>query len=130
MSATLVPISSRPTMSSCCANTQTRPPREVSGRWVLGAGTSPRRFAFCSAQKRVMMRGEREAGTRMANMPYPQRQPDRWRTCVEMLALTKALMMNGAEVRPETRPRHLRVVISATMTDVRSCNPLWKGMVN
>ena len=38
-----------------------------------------------------------------------------------------ALMMKGAEVSPETSPRHLRVVMSATMTDVSSCRPLEKG---
>ena len=32
---------------------------------------------------------------------------------VEMFEPMKALMMNGAEVRAETRPRHLSVVISA-----------------
>ncbi len=43
-----------------------------------------------------------------------------------MLAPTKALMMNGAEVRAEARPRHLRVVMSAMMTWVRSCRPLFQ----
>ena len=34
-----------------------------------GASRSPSFFAFCSAQKRVTMSGESDAGTRMANMP-------------------------------------------------------------
>ena len=41
-----------------------------------------------------------------------------------MLEPTKALMMKGAAVRLVTRPRHLRVVMSATMMDSRSCSPL------
>jgi hypothetical protein len=37
-----------------------------------------------------------------------------------MLDPTKALMMNGIEMRAETRPRHLRVVMSAMTIWVRS----------
>ena len=42
----------------------------------------------------------------------------------------KALMMNGAEVSDETRPRHLRVVMSATMMDSKSWNPLQNSGVS
>ena len=55
---------------------------------------------------------------------HPQRHPECALIDVAMFAPTKALTMNGAEVRPFTSPRHLSVVMSATMTDVRSCRPL------
>ena len=54
---------------------------------------------------------------------HTQRHPECLWIDVAMFAPTKALMMNGAEVRPLS-PRHLSAVMSATMTDVRSCRPL------
>lgn len=47
-----------------------------------------------------------------------------------MLEPTKALTMKGAEVRLATRPRHLRVVMSATMMDSKSWNPLQNSGVS
>ena len=45
-------------------------------------------------------------------------------TWEDTLAPMKALMINGVDMRPDTRPRHLRVVISAMIIWVRSCSPL------
>ena len=41
-----------------------------------------------------------------------------------MFEPTNAFTMKGDEVKEDTRPRHLSVVISAIMTWVRSCSPL------
>ena len=45
-------------------------------------------------------------------------------TCVVMFAPTNPLMMNGTAISALTRPRHFRVVVSAMMIAVNSCNPL------
>lgn len=57
----------------------------------------------------------------------PQRQVEFSSIDVATIEPIKALMMNGAEVSEETRPRHLSVVMSAMMICVSSCSPLQNG---
>ena len=56
---------------------------------------------------------------------HPHRHPAPSRTFEDILEPAKALMMYGIEISPDTRPRHLRVVISAMMIWVKSCKPVY-----
>lgn len=66
MRATDVPMSTSPKISSLLALSRIR--RGID-RPLSSLLISPSFLAFRSAQRRVMMRGARAAGTRIANMP-------------------------------------------------------------
>lgn len=51
---------------------------------------------------------------------HPQRQPAPAKTAAEMFEPTNALITNGNEIMPETKPLHFKVVISAMMIWVSS----------
>ena len=75
--ATAAPRMTRPMRSSWSINFHTRLTIDVDDDDLVGARTSctsPSFFALRSAQKRVTMRGERETGTRIANIPSGTRR--------------------------------------------------------
>ncbi len=151
--ATEVPSRARPMISSCAPIRLTRIYHFMSAVCTF-LSIRPCFLAFHSAHKRVTMSGDSAAGTRIANIPsvseattrlighnttkgrdmsrkkdrshsQPHLHPACCRISVEMFEPTKALMMKGVDIKAETSPRHLRVVMSAMMTWVRSWSPLF-----